>query len=74
VREHRPEPAKGLGRDARTELRDVALEVGANEIRAPAQARRIGSGQQAFREPAAQPERIEAFAADLARVEGASSR
>ena len=71
VREHRPEPAQGLRRDARPELRDVALEVGADELRAPAQARRVGSGQQALRKAAAQPERVEPLAADLAGVERA---
>src|SRR5919106_1339576 len=69
VREHRPEPAQGLRRDAWPELRDVALEVGADEIRAPAQARRVRCGQQTFRKPTAQPQGIEALATNLAGVE-----
>ena len=69
MRQHRPEPAQGLRRDARPELRDVALEVGTDEIRAPAQARRVGSGQQTLWKSTAQPECVESLATDFNRVE-----
>jgi hypothetical protein len=71
VREHRPEPAQGLRGDARTELRDVALQVRADEVRAPAKTRGVGRGEQAFWETAPQPERVETFAANLTRIERA---
>ena len=69
MREHGPEPAQGLCWDARAELRNVALEVGTDEIRAPAQARRIGRGQQTFRKPTAEPQCIELRGTDFAGVE-----
>ena len=69
MREHRPEAAERFGRDARPELRDVPLEVGADEIGAPAQARGVGSGEQTLRKSAAQPEGVDALSPHLAGVE-----
>ena len=60
---------QGFRGKARPELGNVALEAGADEVHPPAQARGIGIRQQAFREPAAQPERVEARASDLAGIE-----
>jgi hypothetical protein len=69
VGQHRPQPAQRFRRDARAELRNVAFEIGADEIRSPAQARGVGCGQQALRKPAAQPQRVLPLAADLVRIE-----
>ncbi len=69
MREHRPEATQRLGRDARPELRDIALEVRPDEIGAPAQALPVGRGKQALGKAAAEPERVESLAARLAGIE-----
>src|ERR1035437_8362955 len=62
VRQHRPESAQGLGWYPRPELRDVALEIRADERRAPRKARRVGARQQAVGKAAAQPPTVEGLA------------
>ncbi len=69
VGEHRPGAAQGFCGSRRPELREVALEVGADEIHSPAQARGIGVRQQAVWKSAAQPKRVEALGADLGDIE-----
>jgi hypothetical protein len=69
VSEHRPEPAQGFRGDARTELWNVAFQVGANEIHAPAQAGGVGLSQQAVRETTAQPKRVQTIATDLTHIQ-----
>ncbi len=58
MREHRPEPVEGLRRDARPELRDVALEVGADEILAQQEALVVRACQETVGEAPAEPERL----------------
>jgi hypothetical protein len=57
VREHGPEAVERLGGDARTELRDVPLQVGADEVVAPEEALFVGSREKAVRKAAADPQR-----------------
>ena len=70
VGEHRPQPPQRLRRDTRAELRDVALEVGADEVPSPAQAGRVVGGEEALGKAAAHPELVEPLAAHLGEVEG----
>lgn len=55
VREHRPRAAHELRRQTRTDLGQIALEVGSEELSAPLRARRVVAHEVAAREPAAQP-------------------
>ncbi len=55
VGEHGPEPFERLCRDTGPELRDVALEAGADEIVAQRQALGVRAGEVAVGEAAAQP-------------------
>ena len=73
VGQHGPESAQGFGSDARPELCDVAFEIRADEITAPAQAARLVGGKQAIGKSAAHPQRIagDSGGADLQDVEGA---
>lgn len=57
VREHRAQAAQRLGRNARRELRNVPLQIRADEVPASAQALRIRFGEQALGEPAARTKR-----------------
>jgi hypothetical protein len=66
--EHRPEPLEGFGRDAWTELRHVALEVGADEVVAQHEALGVRAGQEAVREASAKPEGL-AFGLPLPGLE-----
>ena len=66
---HRPEPAEGLGRDARTELGDVALQIGGHEVPPPAHARRVVGSEEAVREAAAKPQAVELVSLDLIGAE-----
>src|SRR5215203_2730711 len=68
--EHRPQAPQRLGRHAGAELRDVALEIGADEVGSPAQALHRTGGKEAGREPATHPELVPATLADLDHVEG----
>ena len=65
VSEHRPQPPQGLGRDAPPELRDVALEVGADEVRPPGQAGLVVGREEAVGESSPHPEIVDAVGADL---------
>ena len=69
VREHRPQPPQRLGRDARAQLRDLALEVCADEVLAPAQADRVSPREEAVWEAASDPELVQLLRADLGDVE-----
>src|SRR3989338_10505071 len=55
VGKHAPEAAQGFGSDARAELWDIALQIGADEILPPAQAACSIGSEQAFRKAAANP-------------------
>jgi hypothetical protein len=69
VSEHHPQPPQRLGRDARAQLRDLALQVCADEILAPAQADRVIRREEAVRKAASHPESVQLFPADLCEVE-----
>lgn len=69
VREHHPKPAQRFSRQPRSELRNVAFEVRADEILAPEQAPLVVVREHAFGESAAQPEPIERDADRLERIE-----
>ena len=56
MREHGPEPAQRVGRDARPERRDVTFQVGADEALAPDRAVGVGRGENAARESASNPQ------------------
>ena len=70
VCEHGPQSPQRLGRDARAQLRYVALEVGADEVLAPAQADRVVARQEAVREAAPDPELVQRSLSHLGEVEG----
>ena len=69
VREHRPQPSQRLGRDPRAQLRNVALEVCADEVLAPAQADRVILCEEAVGETASNPQLIQLLLAHLGDVE-----
>src|SRR3990172_9403036 len=58
VSEHRPESAQRLCCDARPELWNVALEIRANEVLAPAAADGLGGREETLRKAAAHPEPV----------------
>lgn len=58
VRQHGPEPAQCLGRNARPELRNVALQIGSNGCLAPFETRRIVRREKAVGKPGAHPQRF----------------
>lgn len=70
VGEHRPEPAQGLGGNARTELRNVAFEVRADEGDPPVEALGVVGREEAVGETAAAPEPALGVGGDLGRAEG----
>ena len=56
VGQHGPEAEERGGRDAGPKLRNVAFQVGADELLAPDEAAVFGAGEEAVRETAADPE------------------
>ena len=69
VGEHRPEAAQRLRRDPRAEHRDVAFEIGADEILPPPLAGAIAAGKEAVREASAHPQALDLPLPHLERVE-----
>ena len=65
VREHRPEPAEGVGAEVDPELRDVAFEVRADELLAPSLARGVAGRQERAWEAPAQPQGSPTLRSDL---------
>ena len=59
VGQHGPEPAQGFGRKPGTELGNVPLKVGADEILTPVQTVGIAPRQQTPREAAPQPQVVQ---------------
>lgn len=59
VGQHRPETTQHFGRDPRSQLWNVALQVGADEIPPPSPAGRQGFRQVAFWKTAPQPQAVE---------------
>ena len=58
VAEHRPEAPQGFGWHAHAELRDVALQIRANEVEPPAGARCIAPGGKGVGKAAAEPKGV----------------
>ena len=56
--EHGPEAPQGLDGDARSELRDVAFEIGQDEVLAPAHARPVAVSEEALGKSATQPQAL----------------
>ena len=56
--QHGPESPQGLGRHPHPELRDVPLQVRANEVEPPAGAGRVAPGGEGIGEATAYPERL----------------
>jgi hypothetical protein len=69
VRKHCPQPSQRLGGNARAKLRDVALQVCADEVLTPAEADRVVGREEALREAASDPERVELRPTHLSKVE-----
>jgi hypothetical protein len=67
--QHRPEAMQRGGRNARTKLRYVALQVGADEILPPDQTARIVIRQEALRQAAANPQPAAHIGADFQHIE-----
>jgi hypothetical protein len=67
--EHRPPPLQCLGRDAWAELRNLALEVCADEVFSPTQAGCVVGREQTVGESSADPEPVQLGLADLCDVE-----
>ena len=70
VGEHGPEPPQRLGRNARPELRDVPLQIRADEGEAPVEALFVAACEVALRKAAATPQPPEPGAGNLPRIEG----
>jgi hypothetical protein len=72
VREHAPQAIDRFGGKARSEQRNVALEVAPAEVAPPGRARRILGCKQALRKSAPHPERLdpERFRRDLRGIHG----
>ena len=73
VSQHRPEAFEGRALDGDAELRNVALEEGANEVAAPAKAVGMAPGRVGRREAAAEPEVIGVARVISGRVNPGSS-
>ena len=71
MRQHRPESPQRLSRDAGSELRNVAFQIGADKITPPEQADLVGLGQKAARKSTPDPERLKGSRIDLQGIEGA---
>ena len=69
MRKHGPKAPQCLGRDPRFKCRNIAGEIGAQEITPPVEAWRIALRQRALRVTAAQPERVQRVGAGLGDVE-----
>ena len=59
MRRHAPEAMQGLGRHVDPEFADIAIQKGRNEIRAPAERKRIAWGQVADGKAAPQPQLLQ---------------
>ena len=65
VGQHGPEAAQSLGRNAWSQLGDVALQIGANELFTPDAAAGVIGGLHAVGEAAANPEAFAGLGAEL---------
>ena len=71
MREHGPETPQCLGGNAGTELRDIALQICADEVAPPFHAEIVGRGEKAARKAAAHPEGVHFRRLNLEHIERA---
>ncbi len=71
VSEHRPEPPHRRGGKPDPQRREIALEIGADELLTPAAARRLRPGEIGKREAAAEPQLLEVIRPDLLQNQAA---